>query len=154
MDTFKNVRSHALVSVYDKKNIKFLCEVLKQNKIGIVSTGSTHKKIKSLGFTSLKLSRLTKFDEVLDGRVKTLHPKIYISILYNRNDTHHRKIFSKTKFPKIDYVIVNLYPFEKIANKSFNKEEVIEMIDIGGPSLLRSSGIFISFSFGKSLISQ
>ncbi len=137
MDSFKKLESFALVSVYDKKNISFLCDVLKKNKIGIISTGSTSKKIKSLGFKCLNISNLAEFSEVLDGRVKTLHPKIYISLLYKRNKEAHKKTFKKINFPKIDYVIVNLYPFNKFSNKSH--EEAIEMIDIGGPALLRAA---------------
>ena len=137
MVALKKVNSFALVSVYDKKNISLLCNVLKINKIGIISTGSTSKTIKSLGFDCFEVSNLTKLKEVLDGRIKTLHPKIYISILHNRNNNNHKKIFNKTNFPKIDYVIVNLYPFAKFVNK--NHKDIIEMIDIGGPTLLRAS---------------
>ena len=137
MVSFKKIKSFALVSVYDKKNISLLCNILKKNKIGIISTGTTSKKIKSLGFDCFEISSLTKFKEVLDGRVKTLHPKIYISILHNRNNETHKKTFNKTNFPKIDYVIANLYPFDKFANK--HHKDSIEMIDIGGPTLLRAS---------------
>ena len=137
MVSLKNINSHALVSVYNKKNIRFLCNVLKKNKIGIISTGSTSKKIKSLGFECKEISRLTNFKEVLDGRVKTIHPNIYISILHNRDNNAHNKTFKKINFPKIDYVIVNLYPFSKFINKK--NIELIEMIDIGGSALLRAS---------------
>ncbi len=137
MVSFKKINSFALVSVYDKKNISLLCKVLNKNKIGIISTGSTSKKIKSLGFCCFDISSLTNFNEVLDGRVKTLHHKIYISILHNRNNNNHKKAFMKTNFPKIDYVIVNLYPFTEFTNKK--DHEAIEMIDIGGPTLIRAS---------------
>ncbi len=119
MVSFKKVKSFALVSVYDKKNISLLCKILKNNNVGIISTGSTSKKIKSLGFDCFEISRLTKFKEVLDGRVKTLHPNIYISILHDRNNNNHKKTFNKTNFPKIDYVVVNLYPFTKFVNKKY-----------------------------------
>ncbi len=137
MVTFQKLKSFALISVYSKKNINTLCKVLKKNRIGIISTGSTSRKIKSLGFDCFEISDLTKFNEVLDGRVKTLHPKIYISILHDRKNSNHINIFNKTRFPKIDYVIVNLYPFNKFANN--NHKDAIEMIDIGGSALLRSS---------------
>ena len=137
MVSFKKINSFALVSVYDKKNISLLCNILNKYKIGIISTGSTSKKIKSLGFDCFEISSLTNFNEVLDGRVKTLHHKIYISILHNRNNSNHKKTFIKTNFPKIDYVIVNLYPFSKFTNKKH--EEAIEMIDIGGPTLIRAA---------------
>ncbi len=137
MVSLKKINSFALVSLYNKKNINFLCNVLKKNNIGIISTGSTSKKIKSLGFACYEISRLTEFNEALNGRVKTLHPQIYISILHNRKNKNHRETFKKSNFPKIDYVIVNLYPFTKFINKKH--EDVIEMIDIGGSTLLRAS---------------
>ena len=137
MVSFKKINGFALVSVYNKKNISFLCNLLKKNNIGIISTGSTSKKIRSLGHNCIEISKLTKTDEVLDGRVKTLNHKIYISILHNRQNNHHKKIFKNINFPKIDYVIVNLYPFEKFIDKK--NEEAIEMIDIGGPTLLRAA---------------
>ena len=89
MVSLQKLKSFALISVYSKKNINLLCKVLKKNRIGIISTGSTSKKIKSLGFSCFEISDLTKFNEVLDGRVKTLHPKIYISILHNRKKSDH-----------------------------------------------------------------
>ena len=137
MVSHKKINSFALVSVFNKKNIRVLCNALKKNKIGIISTGSTSKKIKSLGFDCFEISSLTNFNEVLGGRVKTLHPKIYISILHNRHNDNHKKTFTKTNFPKIDYVIVNLYPFSRYTNKG--DRDAIEMIDIGGPTLLRAA---------------
>ena len=137
MDTFKKITSFALISVFDKSNLDLLCNLFKKNKIGIISSGSTSKKIKSLGYNCFEISKLTKFNEVLDGRVKTLHPNIYISILHNRENHHHKKTFKNTNFPMIDFVIVNLYPFSKYKNsKSYDPTE---MIDIGGPTLLRAA---------------
>ena len=126
MVSHKKINSFALVSVSNKTNINTLCNILKQNRIGIISTGSTSKKIKSLGFDCFEISNLTNFDEVLGGRVKTLHPKIYISILHNRNNDNHKNTFYKINFPKIDYVIVNLYPFSKYAHKK--DKDTIEKI--------------------------
>ena len=138
MVSFKKIKSFALISVFDKSNLDFLCKLFKKYEIGIISSGSTSKKIKSLGYNCFEISKLTKFDEVLDGRVKTLHPNIYISILHNRDNNDHIKTFNKINFPKIDFVIVNLYPFTKyINNKKIN--DTIEMIDIGGPTLIRAS---------------
>ena len=137
MVSLKKIKSFALISVFDKSNLKFLCNLLKKNKIGIISTGSTSKKIKSLGYDCFEISKLTKFNEVLDGRVKTLHPNIYISLLHKRNNQNHKKTFNKLNFPKIDFVIVNLYPFSKYINSKII--DTIEMIDIGGPTLLRAS---------------
>ena len=134
----KNLNSNALVSVFDKTDLKQLCSTLIKYNIGIISTGATAKKIISLGFKCKEISSLTKFKEILDGRVKTLNPKIHASILFKRNDVNHKKTFNKLNFPKIDFVIVNFYPFSKISNNE-NPNKKIEMIDIGGPSMIRSA---------------
>ena len=134
----KNLNSNALISVYDKSSLKKICSTLTTYNIGIISTGATAKKIISLGFKCREISDLTKFKEILDGRVKTLNPKIHASILYKRDDSTHEKVFKQLNFPKIDFVIVNFYPFSKISNKeSYAKK--IEMIDIGGPAMIRSA---------------
>ena len=130
--------NYALISVYDKSNLKYLCNNLKKNKYKFISTGSTCKKIKSLGFDCIEISKVTKFKEILDGRVKTLNPKIYGSILFKRNNKKHSNEFKKLQIPKIDIVVVNLYPFKKFLNNK-DHEKTIEMIDIGGVSLLRAS---------------
>ena len=134
----KKMKSNALISVYDKSSLKKICFTLKKFNIGIISTGATANKIKSLGFKCKEISSLTKFKEILDGRVKTLDPKIHASILFKRKDTSQEKTFKKLDFPKIDFVIVNFYPFTKISNKE-NSDKKIEMIDIGGPSMIRSA---------------
>ena len=84
MVSLKKIKSFALISVFDKSNLDFLCQIFKKNNIGIISTGSTSTTIRSLGYKCFDISVLTKFDEVLNGRVKTLHPNIYISILHKR----------------------------------------------------------------------
>ncbi len=138
MVTRKNIRSHALISVYNKSNLNKICLVFKKYNIGIISTGSTAKKIKDLGFKCQQVSELTKTKEMLNGRVKTLNHKIHASILFNRKKKDHIKKFQNLKFPKIDYVIVNFYPFNNIyINK--NKLDKIETIDIGGPAMIRSA---------------
>ena len=129
----------ALISVYNKNGLKNLCSSFFKNDIKIISTGSTAKHILSLGFPCKSVSSVTKFNEILDGRVKTLHPNIHASLLFNRKIKRHVKSFNKLKFPIIDFLIVNLYPFEKIIKKTSDFSKCIEMIDIGGPSLLRSS---------------
>ena len=128
----------ALISVFDKINLKTLCISLKKYNYQFISTGSTCKKIKSLGFDCIEISKITKFKEILDGRVKTLNPKIFGSILYKRDSKEHIKEFENLKVPSINLVIVNLYPFKKYS-KDKNKDKVIEMIDIGGPSLIRAA---------------
>tara|TARA_B100000401_G_scaffold323234_1_gene223941 strand:- start:216 stop:815 length:600 start_codon:yes stop_codon:yes gene_type:complete len=132
-------RKFALISVFDKKNLKYLCENLNKFNYNFISSGSTGKKIRSMGFPCKDISRLTKFKEMFDGRVKTLNPLIYSSLLYVRDNKLHLKEFKSLKMPEIDIVVVNLYPFEKYLKKN-NDNGLIEMIDIGGPSLLRAAG--------------
>tara|TARA_B100000989_G_scaffold161391_1_gene120475 strand:+ start:2000 stop:2599 length:600 start_codon:yes stop_codon:yes gene_type:complete len=131
-------RKFALISVYEKKNLKYLCTNLKKFDYSFISSGSTGKKIRSMGFKCIDVSKLTKFKEMFSGRVKTLNHLIYSSILYERENPLHSKQFQLLKFPKIDLVVVNLYPFKKIS-KMKKEQEIIEMIDIGGPSLLRAA---------------
>ena len=130
---------NALISVYDKENLSDILKVLKKNKVKIISSGGTYKKIKKLGFQCKEVSEYTGFEEMLDGRVKTLHPKIHSGILFKRNKKIHRKQMQEKKFEPIDLVIVNFYPFETVIKKTSNKREIIENIDIGGPSMVRAA---------------
>ena len=135
----KNLKKKfVLISVYDKKNLKYLCTNLKKFNYNFISSGSTGEKIRSMGFKCKDISKLTKFKEMFDGRVKTLNPLIYSSLLFLRNNKAHIKQFQKLKMPEIDIVVVNLYPFKKYSKKN-SVNDVIEMIDIGGPSLLRAA---------------
>ena len=135
----KNLKKKfALISVFEKKNLKYLCTNLNNFNYSLISSGSTGNKIRELGFKCKDISRLTKFKEMFGGRVKTLNQLIYSSILYNRDDKTHKKQFQLLNMPEIDIVVVNLYPFKKYLKK--NNDEIIEMIDIGGPSLLRAAG--------------
>jgi len=133
------MKKYALISVYNKKNIEVICKFFLANNIGIISTGSTASIIRKYGYKCQLVSDLTKYKEILDGRVKTLHPNVHASLLFKRNNHHHRIQIKKTKFPIIDYVVVNLYPFNEFQKNSSSIEECIEMIDIGGPTLLRSA---------------
>ena len=110
----------ALISVSDKKNLKSLLNILKQNKIKIISSGGTYKEIKRLKFKCLEVSEFTNSPEILDGRVKTLHPKIHAGILNKRNNKNHLKDLSNNNFENIDLVIVNFYPFEKTLKNTKN----------------------------------
>ena len=135
----KNLKKKfVLISVYDKKNLKYLCTNLKKFNYNFISSGSTGEKIRSMGFKCKDISKLTKFKEMFDGRVKTLNPLIYSSLLFLRNNKAHIKQFQKLKMPEIDIVVVNLYPFKEYSKKN-SVNDVIEMIDIGGPSLLRAA---------------
>ena len=130
----------ALISVSDKTGIDDLVKTLKEFKIEILSTGGTAKKIKDLGIPVKDVSDYTGFPEMMDGRVKTLHPKIHGGLLALRENKAHMDVAKKHGIDMIDMVVVNLYPFEKtIARPDVKIEEAIENIDIGGPSMLRSA---------------
>ena len=135
----KNLKKkYALISVFDKKRLNYLCLNLIKNNYSLISTGSTGDKIRSMGFKSIDISKITNFKEMFDGRVKTLNPLIYASLLYVRDNKKHKRQFLNLNVPKINIVVVNLYPFEKFS-KIKNHNKIIEMIDIGGPSLLRAA---------------
>lgn len=133
-------KKYALISVFDKKNISIICKALKDFNVEIISTGSTAKEILKIGYKCTTISQSTKFPEILDGRVKTLHSKIYASILHDRGNKEHVTTFNKLKFPDINFVFVNLYPFDKVIKSNNNFNNCIEMLDIGGPTLLRAAG--------------
>ena len=136
----KNLKKKfALISVFEKKNLKYLCSNLNKFNYSFISSGSTGNKIRELGFRCKDISKLTNFKEMFGGRVKTLNPLIYSSLLYIRDDKIHKKQFQLLNMPEIDIVVVNLYPFKKYLKKN-NDDKIIEMIDIGGPSLLRAAG--------------
>ena len=137
-DIMKKIKS-ALISVSDKSNLKPLLKALTKNKIELISSGGTLKTIKKLKFKCIEVSEFTGFDEILDGRVKTLHPKIHAGILSKRNNRLHLKQLKKNNFQNIDLVIVNFYPFEKTLKNTKNQNKIIEKIDIGGPTLVRSA---------------
>ncbi len=129
----------ALISVSDKSNLKPLLSTLKKNKIKILSSGGTYKEIKKLKYQCLEISNYTNFPEMLNGRIKTLHPKIHAGILNKRNFEAHKKDMKKNNFENIDLVIVNFYQFEKIIKLTKNHQKIIENIDIGGPAMVRSA---------------
>jgi len=127
----------AIISVSDKSNLKKILPTLKKFKIEIISSGGTYKKIKSMKYNCLEVSNYTGFSEMLNGRVKTLHPKIHAGILNIRKNLTHRKDLKKQNIPDIDLVIVDLYPFEK--KLKVKSKKLIEYIDIGGPTLIRAA---------------
>ena len=134
----KKIRS-ALISLSDKTNLKPLLQALKKNRVKIISSGGTFKIIKKLGFKCLEVSKFTNSDEILEGRVKTLHPKIHAGILNKRDNKTHSKEMKIRGFQNIDLVIVNFYPFEKAINEKKNHGKIIENIDIGGPTMVRAA---------------
>ena len=129
----------ALISVSDKNNLKPILEILKKYHIKIISSGGTYKEIKKLKFNCLEVSDFTDSPEILEGRVKTLHPKIHAGILNKRNNKTHLNDLKKNNFENIDLVIVNFYPFEKTLEKTNNHKKIIENIDVGGPTMVRSA---------------
>ncbi len=129
----------ALISVSDKKNLKPLLRVLKKNKVKIISSGGTFKEIKKLKFNCIEVSKFTNSPEILEGRVKTLHPKIHAGILNKRDSKLHSKDLKTNNFENIDLVIVNFYPFESTLKKTTDHRKIIEKIDVGGPTMVRSA---------------
>ena len=129
----------ALISVYDKTDLPKILKTLLKYKVKIISSGGTYKSIKQLGYTCTEVSSYTGFKEMLDGRVKTLHPKIHAGILHDRSNRKHTKEMNRKKFPSIDLIVVNFYPFQKIIIKSKNKKKIIDNIDIGGPTMVRAA---------------
>ncbi len=129
----------ALISVSDKKNLKKLLLTLSKYKIDLLSSGGSYKEIKKLKFKCTEISKHTGFPEILNGRVKTLHPKIHAGILSKRNNKSHKKDLKKHNFEEIDLIIVNFYPFEKTLNSTNNHNKIIENIDIGGPTMVRAA---------------
>ena len=129
----------ALISVSDKRNLKPLLNVLKKNKVKIISSGGTYKEIKKLKFNCIEVSNFTNSPEILEGRVKTLHPKIHAGILNKRDSKLHLKDLRVNNFENIDLVIVNFYPFENTLKNTNNHSKIIENIDVGGPTMVRSA---------------
>lgn len=130
----------ALISVSDKTGILELAKELNKSGVEILSTGGTAQLLRGNGIKVKEVSEYTGFPEMLDGRVKTLHPKIHAGLLALRENSEHMKTLQEHEIGLIDMVVVNLYPFEQTAQKpGVSIEEVIENIDIGGPSMLRSA---------------
>jgi len=130
---------NALISVSNKENLVTLLKTLKKFKINIISSGGTYISIRKLGYKCTELSKYTGFKEMLDGRVKTLHPKIHAGILHDRQNKKHKSEMSKKNFPPIDLIVVNFYPFQKIVTSTKNPKKIIENIDIGGPTMVRAA---------------
>ena len=129
----------ALLSVTDKTGLVEFAKKLASAGVELISTGGTAKLLRDSGIAVKDISELTGFPEMLDGRVKTLHPKVHGGILHRRENAAHRAAIAEHGIQPIDMVVVNLYAFEKTAAKpGVPFEELIENIDIGGPSMIRS----------------
>ena len=130
----------ALLTVYDKTGIVELARKLRGFEVELVSTGGTMKALRSHGIDVRSVADLTGFPEILDGRVKTLHPKIHGGILARRDKGGHLSELNAYGIVEIDLVVVNLYPFEDVVSrKNVSEEEALENIDVGGPSMIRSA---------------
>jgi phosphoribosylaminoimidazolecarboxamide formyltransferase / IMP cyclohydrolase len=130
----------ALVSVFDKRGVVDFARALTELGVEIISTGGTAKEIGEAGIETTSIEAYTGFPEILDGRVKTLHPSIYAGLLAVRSSEQHRSTLAEHGIAPIDLVCVNLYPFERTAaRRGVTEQEVIEHIDIGGPTLIRAA---------------
>ena len=130
----------AIISVTDKSGIVDFAKALARMGVEILSTGGTAKALREGGLSVIDISKYTGFPEMLDGRVKTLHPKVHGGILGIRDNPEHIRMMLENEIKNIDLLVVNLYQFEKtVAKKGVTLQEAIENIDIGGPAMLRSS---------------
>lgn len=131
--------TRTLISVSDKTGLIPFAKFLHENKVAILSTGGTAKALKDAGIPVTEVSQHTGFPEIMDGRVKTLHPKIHGGLLAVRDDEAHKQAMQQHDIAAIDLVVINLYPFEETVKKGADFAECIENIDIGGPSMVRSA---------------
>src|SRR6056297_2377690 len=129
----------ALLSVSNKKGIVNLAEKLYKSNIEIISTGGTAQKIKEAGIPVTSVTDLTNFPEMMEGRVKTLHPAIHGGLLALRDKKEHMKELNELDIETIDLVVCNLYPFAETVKKDVSLEKAVENIDIGGPTMIRSA---------------
>tara|TARA_X000001036_G_C20680274_1_gene805672 strand:+ start:1589 stop:3139 length:1551 start_codon:yes stop_codon:yes gene_type:complete len=130
---------NALISVSDKSELGSIIKALNKYKVNIISSGGTFKFIKKIGLRCKEVSEFTNFKEMLDGRVKTLHPKIHSGILFDRSKKKHLLEMKNENFEPIDLVIINFYPFKEILKKTIIEKKIIENIDIGGPTIARAA---------------
>ncbi len=137
MDQVKIAR--ALLSVSDKSGIIELGQALARHGVELVSTGGTATALRDAGLAVRDISELTGFPEMMDGRVKTLHPKVHGGLLAVRDDAAHVASMEEHEIGAIDLVVVNLYPFAQTVAKGADRDTIIENIDIGGPSMVRSA---------------
>ncbi|MBN2290698.1 MAG: IMP cyclohydrolase [Candidatus Glassbacteria bacterium] len=138
MDLIKIKR--ALISVYDKSGVDSLARTLRACGVEILSTGGTARHLEACGIEIRSVDQFTGHPEILDGRVKTLHPRIHAALLARRDLEEHLAQCAGLGIELIDMVVVNLYPFEStVADENVSLQEAVEQIDIGGPTMLRSA---------------
>ena len=129
----------AVVSVSSKAGLSDLALFLTKMGVEILSTGGTKKYLEAIGVNPIEVSAYTGFPEIMDGRVKTLHPKVHGGILNIRDNEEHQKAMKTHGISHIDMIVVNLYPFIEVVSKGCTFEDAIENIDIGGPSMIRAA---------------
>jgi len=133
------MKKRVLISVSDKSGLTEFAQFLEKNNYQLISTGGTFKHLKDAGLSPIQIDEVTNFPEMLDGRVKTLHPKVHGGLLAVRDNKEHMDTVAEHGIELIDMVVVNLYPFFENAGKNISLDEKVEFIDIGGPSMLRSA---------------
>ena len=133
------MKKRVLISVSDKSGLTEFAQFLEKNNYQLISTGGTFKHLKDAGLSPIQIDEVTNFPEMLDGRVKTLHPKVHGGLLAVRDNREHMDTIAEHGIELIDMVVVNLYPFFENAGKNIPLDEKVEFIDIGGPSMLRSA---------------
>ncbi|HEV2866203.1 MAG TPA: bifunctional phosphoribosylaminoimidazolecarboxamide formyltransferase/IMP cyclohydrolase, partial [Allosphingosinicella sp.] len=131
--------TRALLSVSDKAGLAELGGALARHGVELVSTGGTAKALREAGLAVRDVAELTGFPEMMDGRVKTLHPMVHGGLLAVRDDPEHKAAMAEHGIGVIDLVVVNLYPFAQTVARGASRDQVIENIDIGGPSMVRSA---------------
>jgi phosphoribosylaminoimidazolecarboxamide formyltransferase/IMP cyclohydrolase len=129
----------ALISLSDKAGLEALAQALSERNVELISTGGTAAKLKGMGYAVRDVSDVTGFPEIMDGRVKTLHPKIHGGLLGIRGNEEHVAAAEKHKIGAIDLLIVNLYPFESTVAKGASFDDCVENIDVGGPAMIRAA---------------
>ena len=133
------MKKRALISVFYKDGVADFAKFLESKDVEIISTGGTYRHLKESGVNVIEVNEVTNFPEMLDGRVKTLHPLIHAGILGIRNNEEHMNTLKERNIHPIDYVVVNLYPFFEKVKEDLTFEEKVEFIDIGGPTMLRAA---------------
>ena len=133
------MKKRALISVFDKDGVLDFAKFLVSKDVEIVSTGGTYRYLKENGIDVIEINEVTNFPEMLDGRVKTLHPLVHAGILAIRDNKEHMDTLKSRDIQTIDYVVVNLYPFFEKVKEDLTFEEKVEFIDIGGPTMLRAA---------------
>ena len=137
--------SRCLISVSNKESVVDLANFLHQNNIEIISTGGTYNLLKQNNIPAIEVSQFTNFPEIMEGRLKTLHPKVHGALLAINNSELHQNQAKENDISSIDLLIVNLYPFQETVASTLDEEKIIENIDIGGPAMVRSAGKNFAF---------